>query len=151
MRNPPKRPLDHVPEAVTYAREMAGITRTLLAQRLGVSPSLVTEIERGTRNATPLMISRLSRVLGCPRPALERSRIAGAAPAAITYARVHARLTVAQLAREVGVTADALEEIERGERDVTPSTLRRIAHVLNCPQGFLESDTSQSGATGHAA
>jgi transcriptional regulator with XRE-family HTH domain len=73
-RNRPKNPLDHEPLAVTYARQQAGLTKTELARRCGVSLSLISEIESGTRNATPAMIRTLARALNCPRVILERKR-----------------------------------------------------------------------------
>jgi transcriptional regulator with XRE-family HTH domain len=73
-RNRPKDPLDHEPEAVIYARVQAGLTKTQLAGMCGVSLSLISEIESGTRNATPAMIIKLARALNCPRVVLERKR-----------------------------------------------------------------------------
>lgn len=73
-RNPPKDPLDHEPEAVTYARRQAGLTKTALAELCGVSVSLISEIESGTRNATPAMLNKLAEALHCPRVVLERKR-----------------------------------------------------------------------------
>lgn len=73
-RNGPKNPLDHEPAAVTYAREHAGLTKTQLAEACGVSVSLISEIEAGTRNATPATIRKLSGALNCPRVILERKR-----------------------------------------------------------------------------
>ncbi len=73
-RNPPKDPLDHEPEAVTYARVQAGLTKTQVAEACGVSVSLISEIEAGTRNATPAMIIKLAEALNCPRVVLERKR-----------------------------------------------------------------------------
>jgi transcriptional regulator with XRE-family HTH domain len=74
QRNPPKSPLDHEPAAVTYAREQAGLTKTVLAERCEVSVSLISEIEGGTRNATPAMLNKLACALNCPRVVLERKR-----------------------------------------------------------------------------
>jgi transcriptional regulator with XRE-family HTH domain len=61
---------------VTYAREKAGLTRTQLAELCGVSLSLISEIEKGTRNATPAMIRKLAEALNCPVVILERKRVA---------------------------------------------------------------------------
>ena len=72
--NPPKSPLDHEPAAVTYAREQAGLTKTQLAEACGVSLSLISEIEGGSRNATPAMLIKLAEALNCPRVVLERKR-----------------------------------------------------------------------------
>ncbi|HEX6468448.1 MAG TPA: helix-turn-helix transcriptional regulator, partial [Streptosporangiaceae bacterium] len=73
-RTTPKDPLDHEPAAVTYAREQAGLTRTQLAVACGVSLSLISEIESGSRNATPAMLNKLADALNCPRVVLERKR-----------------------------------------------------------------------------
>jgi transcriptional regulator with XRE-family HTH domain len=73
-RKTPKQPLDHEPEAVEYARKAAGLTKTQLAERCGVSLSLISEIESGNRNATPEMLIRLADALNCPKVILERKR-----------------------------------------------------------------------------
>lgn len=73
-RKRPKDPLDHEPAAVTYARDQAGLTRTQLAEACGVTVSLISEIEKGTRNATPAMIIKMAAALNCPRVVLERKR-----------------------------------------------------------------------------
>lgn len=73
-RQRPKDPLDHEPEAVEYARRQAGLTQQQLADMCGVGRSLITEIELGTRNATPAMLIKLARALNCPRVILERKR-----------------------------------------------------------------------------
>lgn len=70
----PKKPLDHDPQAVREAREHVGLTRTAVAQELGVSLSLISEIESGTRNATPAMILRLAETLRCDPDLLRRNR-----------------------------------------------------------------------------
>lgn len=69
----PKKPLDHDPQAVRGAREQVGLTRTAVAQELGVSLSLISEIESGTRNATPAMILRLADALRCEPDLLRRN------------------------------------------------------------------------------
>jgi transcriptional regulator with XRE-family HTH domain len=70
----PKRHLDHEPEAVIYARKKAGLSQTDLAATLGVSLSLISQIESGDRNATPAMLPRLADALNCPVVVLERKR-----------------------------------------------------------------------------
>ena len=71
-RRPPKNPLDHAPEAVTWARTQADMTKTQLATAAGVSLSLISEIEKGTRNAGPALIDTLAGILGCPPDDLKR-------------------------------------------------------------------------------
>jgi transcriptional regulator with XRE-family HTH domain len=74
-RRSPKRPLNHKPAAVRKARERTGLTRTEVASELGVSLSLISEIEGGTRNATPAMILRLAALLNCDPDSLRRRRL----------------------------------------------------------------------------
>lgn len=74
MRTKPKLPLDHEPEAVTWAREKAGYTRAQLAALLGVSAGLISEIEKGTRNAPPARLQAIATALNCPLVVLERKR-----------------------------------------------------------------------------
>lgn len=71
-RRPAKDPLDHEPGAVTKAREDAGLTRVQLARRIGIGASLMSEIEKGTRNATPARIEQLAAALGVPPDHLRR-------------------------------------------------------------------------------
>ncbi|CAG6398527.1 helix-turn-helix transcriptional regulator [Streptomyces cocklensis] len=72
-RSRPRR-LHHEPEAVTWAREKAGLTKRALAQAVGVSEQLVGEIESGWRNATPANLARIAQTLNCPVVFLERKR-----------------------------------------------------------------------------
>ena len=75
-----KRPkwLRQEPEAVTWAREKAGLTKRALATKVGVSEQLVGEIESGWRNATPANLTRIAEALNCPVVVLERKRQTGA-------------------------------------------------------------------------
>ena len=74
MAQAPKDPLDHEPEAVAYAREMAGLTKADVARALGVSLPLISMIESGDRNATPAMQMKMARLFNCPRVILQRKR-----------------------------------------------------------------------------
>ncbi|WNI14695.1 helix-turn-helix domain-containing protein [Actinacidiphila sp. ITFR-21] len=66
------RALYHEPEAVTWARQKAGLTKRALAQTVGISAQLLGEIESGWRNATPANLIKIAEVLNCPVVALER-------------------------------------------------------------------------------
>jgi transcriptional regulator with XRE-family HTH domain len=73
VRRRPSR-LHHEPEAVTWAREKAGLTKRELASRVGISEQLVGEIESGWRSATPANLIRIAEALNCPLVVLERKR-----------------------------------------------------------------------------
>jgi transcriptional regulator with XRE-family HTH domain len=66
--------LDHEPEAVTWARKKAGVTKRALAEKIGISEQLMSEIESGWRNATPANLAKIAEALNCPLVALERKR-----------------------------------------------------------------------------
>lgn len=70
----PKGPLHHDPKAVTRARESAGLTKTALAKEIGKALSVVSEIESGTRNATPATLRAIAKATNFPVSMLERKR-----------------------------------------------------------------------------
>lgn len=80
-RSKPKDPLDHEPQAVVWARERSGLTKTQLAERAGLSLSFISEIEKGTRNAGPHVLVKIASALNCPVVFLERKRTAATASA----------------------------------------------------------------------
>lgn len=58
--------LNQDPEAVTKAREGAGLTKTALASAVGRSLSLISEIEGGTRNAQMDLLKQIAEQTGVP-------------------------------------------------------------------------------------
>lgn len=62
----------HDPAALRWARERAGWRQGHLAKAVGVSPSLLCEAEKGTRNLSPAIRNRIAEVLNCPVTVLER-------------------------------------------------------------------------------
>jgi transcriptional regulator with XRE-family HTH domain len=75
----PAKPLNQDRAAVTKAREDAELTKYRLAKILDCSRSLITEIEKGTRNAAPDLLSRMAAVFGCPVETLQAGASAEAA------------------------------------------------------------------------
>jgi ribosome-binding protein aMBF1 (putative translation factor) len=66
--------LHQEPEAVTWAREKAGLTKRALAARVGISEQLMNEIESGWRSATTANLKKIADALNCPLVVLERKR-----------------------------------------------------------------------------
>lgn len=64
--------LNQEPEAVTFARERAGLTKRDLARLVGTSEQLMGEIESGWRNATFANLCKIAAALNCPVVFLER-------------------------------------------------------------------------------
>ncbi|MEU0059869.1 helix-turn-helix transcriptional regulator [Streptomyces sp. NPDC006334] len=65
MRRRKGAPFHHSPEAVTRARENAGLTQKALAERCGISIQLMCDIEAGRRNANPDRLRAMARAIGC--------------------------------------------------------------------------------------
>ena len=62
------------PQAVTWAREKAGLTKRALAAQIGISEQLMGEMESGWRSATPVNLRKIAAALNCPIVVLERKR-----------------------------------------------------------------------------
>jgi transcriptional regulator with XRE-family HTH domain len=77
-RTKAKFPLDHEPESVTWARKRSGLSMTQLADRAGIRLSLLSEIESGSRNATPENLQKIADAMNCPVVFLERKRVPAA-------------------------------------------------------------------------
>lgn len=69
-----KKPLDHNPEAMVWARKAKKVTQTWLAGEIGISPSHMSEIESGKRNAPPRLLGKIANALNCPITVLEHKR-----------------------------------------------------------------------------
>lgn len=79
MTDRPRRPqlvgpTRHDPEALRFARVAKGWSQSELAAALGCSPSLVCEMEKGTRGATPARLQQIAAVLNCPVSVIERKQ-----------------------------------------------------------------------------
>jgi len=56
--------------AVKHQREAAGLSLRMLAERSGVSPSMISDIERGAKSPTVTTLVRLAQALGVSAAAL---------------------------------------------------------------------------------
>ncbi|WP_417821862.1 helix-turn-helix domain-containing protein [Terasakiella sp.] len=62
-------------------------------------------------------------------------------PSKLTGARVLMRLNQSELAREVGITRQAISAFERGEKAPDPTTMDRISEALKQPISFFISES----------
>jgi transcriptional regulator with XRE-family HTH domain len=58
------------PAALTSIRELAGYKKSTLASLAGISPSYLTEMEKGDKPGSPEVIKKLADALGQPVAAL---------------------------------------------------------------------------------
>ncbi|MFG1872214.1 helix-turn-helix domain-containing protein [Micromonospora arborensis] len=71
----PRNPLHHDPAAVRQARIARDMSQADLAKAIGLrSGGHMSEIEGGTRNASPDLLINIAKVLGCSVAALERKK-----------------------------------------------------------------------------
>lgn len=50
---------------IKLMRMKRGLTQAELGRRVGVTPSMINQIERGTKNMTVELANEIARVLGC--------------------------------------------------------------------------------------
>jgi transcriptional regulator with XRE-family HTH domain len=61
----PRQPLDHDPAKLRRRRVETGLTAKELASRVECSASHLSELESGTRNPSPPLLSAIAEALGC--------------------------------------------------------------------------------------
>ena len=93
----PSKPLNQDREAVRVAREAAEISQYRLAKRLGVARSLISEIEKGTRNAQPELLRRMAAIFDCPVSQLEARPAAASAHVDVQQVRDEERTVPQQV------------------------------------------------------
>lgn len=59
------KPTTQNPGAVTVARVTAGLEQRQLAEKIGISPSYMSEIEKGTRSVSPPRLRAIAEACGC--------------------------------------------------------------------------------------
>lgn len=72
---------------LSLARRMARLSRTALARTVGISPTAITQLERGHIRPTVVVAAELSLALGVPRSFLERSVAGEPIPASAAHFR----------------------------------------------------------------
>ena len=61
----PRQPLDHHPDKLRRRRVEAGLNQAELAKRVGCSAGHFSELESGTRNPSPALLSAIAAELRC--------------------------------------------------------------------------------------
>jgi transcriptional regulator with XRE-family HTH domain len=95
----PSKPLNQDREAVREARQAAKVTQYRLAKQLGVARSLISEIEKGTRNAQPELLRRMAAIFDCPVSQIEARPAAASADVDVQQVRDAERAVPQQMPR----------------------------------------------------
>lgn len=120
-------------------RRERGLTLAQVAERLNVSPSYLSSIERNLKRPTIPLLRRIGEVLNVSVSYLLADTPEGATGDKVRFFREARGLSMADLSEISEIPIEILEGIERGE--VTPdlAQLERIAEALNVTvKYFLE-------------
>lgn len=108
--------------AMQQQRQTQGLTQHELAERAGISLSMVSKIEQGTRTPSLVMMRSLAAALGIPL---------GEHPGqAIRRERKARHLNQGALATRAGISPIFLRKIEAGDRNPSRATLTMLAGAL---------------------
>jgi transcriptional regulator with XRE-family HTH domain len=122
-------------ERVRLLRQEKKLTLTALAEKAGITPSYLSEIERGYANPALATLEQLARALevsldqlwGPLRSLGERVR----------EVRENLGLSQAEVAERAGVSSGLVGQIERGEVQPSLATLEALAAALGVSPCFL--------------
>ncbi len=124
---------------IRRAREERGLSLTRLAEMANISVSYLSEVENGRKSPSLQVVQRLAEALNLEMAALFDSSIQERITPGerVRILRAEKGLTLAQLAKTVGIGASYLSEIERGRVNPAPATLGRIAEALGTNIGAI--------------
>jgi transcriptional regulator with XRE-family HTH domain len=151
-----------IAQRIAEARKLRGLTQDGLAMRVPCSKSLISQVERGAKPATPWLVAAIARalhidvpeLLGQPyRGATERTdRVHASIPQiriAMNYWDVPPDLEVAprsldvisQDVDQIGRLLDKVDYVRLGER--LPSLIEELSAVLHDSQGQARKDAAE--------
>ncbi|MBE3581885.1 MAG: transcriptional regulator [Thermoanaerobacteraceae bacterium] len=135
----PPRGLD-LGQRLRLLREKAGLSLTQFASKVNISPSYLSEIERGNVYPAVDTIKRLAEGLKVPLSVLwGQGETLGQK---LRLAREEQGLTQAELAKAAGVSAGLVGQIEQGKVQPSLKTLEKLGAVLGIsPCYFIADDT----------
>ena len=115
-------------EKIRIIRNENGLSLQELADKIGISLSYLSEIERGTVYPALNTLKRISEGLGVPATALMGRE--GSLGYKLKHLREEYDLTQAQLANLAGVTAGLIGQIEQGKVQPSLKTLEKLSEVM---------------------
>jgi len=162
-----------ISDIIKTLREEKGLSRKEFAQKLGVSPSSISNVESGRFAPGINLLEKISNVFDIPINQLanqvtetqdqadiysERDRLIGQK---IKYYRVLYDITQEELAKKLGYTAPAaISMIERGQRGISKQKLLKFCQLLDIhisdiilpePSKFLEDEVYNNFMFVHTA
>lgn len=139
----------HLGDRIRNFRKERGLTLTELAERLNVSPSYLSSIERNVKKPTIPMLKKISELLNIPVTYLVADDQPNDLASKIKFFREARGLSLYDLAEISEIAVSSLEAFEKGESAPDLSQLEKIAQALNVTvRYFLEgaSNLNELGA-----
>lgn len=135
-------------EQIRSLREERGYNLVDFAGKAGISPSYLSELERGAKRPSLKTLDKLAKVLRVPRESIVE--MSGEGPGLgfgdrVRFAREKQGMTISSLAKEVQLSAAYLAEIEKNKVMPAVSTIKRLASVLGVPETVLLAENSALG------
>lgn len=135
-------------ELMRLERKKAKLSQTQLAERLGVTQSLIGQYERGELNPKLDTIKRICAALGIEYLPTIQEQEQNAIPHNITEARERTGCTQERLANLTGYSLTTIKRLESGEIEITEDHLDRIARALGMRPNQLNDLTSIPAPSG---
>lgn len=135
-------------EHIRSLREERGYNLVEFAEKAGISPSYLSELERGAKRPSLKTLDKIASVLYVPREAIVEISLEGPGLGfgdRVRFAREKKGMTISTLAKEVQLSAAYLAEIEKNKTMPAVSTIKKLAQVLGVPETVLLAENSALG------
>lgn len=135
-------------EYIRRLREERGHNLVEFAEKAGISPSYLSELERGAKKPSLKTLDKIAGVLNVAREAIVEVSLEGSGLGfgdRVRFAREKKGLTLNSLAEMVNLSAAYLAEIEKNKVMPAVSTIKHLAQELGVPESVLLAENSSLG------
>ncbi|MCL4425540.1 MAG: helix-turn-helix domain-containing protein [Firmicutes bacterium] len=143
--------MDHVGAEIRRLRRQRGLTLKELADRVGLSTSYLSEVERELKRPSIEALERLTGLLRIPLGSLipvtqaydagMATGMSGRLGKKLKQLRESMDLSQAELAQRAGLSGGLIGQIESGKTRPSLKTVQRLADALGVSPCYLVSDT----------
>jgi len=143
--------MDHIGSEIRRLRRQRGLTLKELADKVGLSTSYLSEVERELKRPSIEVLEKLTNILRIPVGSLvpvSQAYDAGMASGMssrlgkkLKQLRESMNLSQAELAQRAGLSGGLIGQIESGRTRPSLKTVQRLADALGVSPCYLVSDT----------
>lgn len=135
-------------EYIRQLREERGYNLVEFAEKAGISPSYLSELERGAKKPSLKTLDKIAGVLNVARESIVEVSPEGSGLTfgdRVRFAREKNGFTIGALAEKVNLSTAYLAEIERNKVMPAVSTIKLLARELGVPETVLLAENSSLG------